>query len=291
MGEPGFWDDQSKAARISTEHSRSDAQARALRAAPARVRGRARASLAGRRRARRRDRRDASARSSRSSGGSRRTRSSRASTTAATRSSRSTRARAARTRRTGPRCFCACTSAGSPTAASSGRLLEASPGEEAGLKSTTMAVRGENAYGVVKAERGVHRLVRLSPFDASHRRHTAFAQVVVGTAARGRGRGRARRGRPPHRHLPLERRRRPAREQDRQRRPHHPPPERDRRPVPERALADLEQADRAQDPPLASRRARGGEARGRARAGAGGGAGHRLRESNPLVRAPSRTSW
>jgi peptide chain release factor 2 len=58
-------------------------------------------------------------------------------------------------------------------------MLEASPGEEAGLKSATMAVRGENAYGVVKAERGVHRLVRLSPFDASHRRHTAFAQVVV----------------------------------------------------------------------------------------------------------------
>jgi peptide chain release factor 2 len=58
-------------------------------------------------------------------------------------------------------------------------ILEASPGEEAGLKSTTVAVRGENAYGVLKAERGVHRLVRLSPFDASHRRHTAFAQVVV----------------------------------------------------------------------------------------------------------------
>ena len=57
--------------------------------------------------------------------------------------------------------------------------LDASPGEEAGLKSTTLTVRGENAYGVVKAERGVHRLVRLSPFDASHRRHTAFAQVVV----------------------------------------------------------------------------------------------------------------
>jgi peptide chain release factor 2 len=57
--------------------------------------------------------------------------------------------------------------------------LEASAGEEAGLKSATVAVRGENAYGVVKAERGVHRLVRLSPFDASHRRHTAFAQVVV----------------------------------------------------------------------------------------------------------------
>jgi peptide chain release factor 2 len=58
-------------------------------------------------------------------------------------------------------------------------MLEASPGEEAGLKSATVAVRGENAYGILKAERGVHRLVRLSPFDAAHRRHTAFAQVVV----------------------------------------------------------------------------------------------------------------
>ena len=58
-------------------------------------------------------------------------------------------------------------------------LLEASPGEEAGLKSATVAVRGENAYGVLKAERGVHRLVRQSPFDAAHRRHTAFSQVVV----------------------------------------------------------------------------------------------------------------
>src|SRR5690349_24984784 len=58
-------------------------------------------------------------------------------------------------------------------------LLEASPGEEAGLKSATFAVRGENAYGILKAERGVHRLVRLSPFDQAHRRHTSFAQVIV----------------------------------------------------------------------------------------------------------------
>jgi peptide chain release factor 2 len=58
-------------------------------------------------------------------------------------------------------------------------LVEASPGEEAGLKSATLTVRGENAYGLFKAERGVHRLVRLSPFDSAHRRHTAFAQVVV----------------------------------------------------------------------------------------------------------------
>jgi peptide chain release factor 2 len=58
-------------------------------------------------------------------------------------------------------------------------LIEASPGEEAGLKSATFTVRGENAYGVFKAERGVHRLVRLSPFDQAHRRHTSFAQVIV----------------------------------------------------------------------------------------------------------------
>jgi peptide chain release factor 2 len=58
-------------------------------------------------------------------------------------------------------------------------LVEASPGEEAGLKSATATVKGENAYGLFKAERGVHRLVRISPFDSAHRRHTAFAQVVV----------------------------------------------------------------------------------------------------------------
>jgi peptide chain release factor 2 len=58
-------------------------------------------------------------------------------------------------------------------------LVEASPGEEAGLKSATFTVKGDNAYGILKAERGVHRLVRLSPFDQAHRRHTSFAQVIV----------------------------------------------------------------------------------------------------------------
>ncbi len=58
-------------------------------------------------------------------------------------------------------------------------LIEVSPGEEAGLKSATFTVEGENAYGTLKAERGVHRLVRLSPFDQAHRRHTSFAQVIV----------------------------------------------------------------------------------------------------------------
>ncbi len=59
-------------------------------------------------------------------------------------------------------------------------MAEASPGEEAGLKSATFIARGENAYGLFAAERGVHRLVRISPFDSSARRHTSFAQVEVG---------------------------------------------------------------------------------------------------------------
>ena len=140
-------------------------------------------------------------------------------------------------------------------------LLEASPGEEAGLKSATFTVKGENAYGILKAERGVHRLVRLSPFDQAHRRHTSFAQVIVAPLLaedvdveideadlridtyRASGRRRA------------------AREQDRLGRPHHAPPDRDRRPVPERALAVVEQADRAADPQIAAGRARAGTAR------------------------------
>ncbi len=58
-------------------------------------------------------------------------------------------------------------------------LLEASAGEEAGIKSATFRAAGENAYGLFGAERGVHRLVRLSPFDSAHRRHTSFAGVEV----------------------------------------------------------------------------------------------------------------
>src|SRR3954454_4393963 len=58
-------------------------------------------------------------------------------------------------------------------------MKEASPGEEAGLKSATFISRGENAYGLFAAERGVHRLIRISPFDSSARRHTSFAQVEV----------------------------------------------------------------------------------------------------------------
>jgi peptide chain release factor 2 len=64
-------------------------------------------------------------------------------------------------------------------------LAEASPGEEAGIKSSTFIVRGENAYGLFSAEKGVHRLVRISPFDAASRRHTAFALVEVSPLVEG----------------------------------------------------------------------------------------------------------
>jgi len=58
-------------------------------------------------------------------------------------------------------------------------VLDTSPGDEAGLKSTVIAVNGEYAFGYLKSEHGVHRLVRLSPFDADHARHTSFALVEV----------------------------------------------------------------------------------------------------------------
>jgi len=58
-------------------------------------------------------------------------------------------------------------------------VLDESPGEEAGLKSATMRVEGAFAFGYMKGETGVHRLVRISPFDASSRRHTSFASVMV----------------------------------------------------------------------------------------------------------------
>jgi len=58
-------------------------------------------------------------------------------------------------------------------------VLDYQPGEEAGIKSVTLLISGTNAYGYLKAEKGVHRLVRISPFDASGRRHTSFTSVDV----------------------------------------------------------------------------------------------------------------
>ena len=58
-------------------------------------------------------------------------------------------------------------------------VLDVSPGEEGGVKSSVIQITGPNAYGYLRAERGVHRLVRISPFDGSHARHTSFALVEV----------------------------------------------------------------------------------------------------------------
>jgi peptide chain release factor 2 len=59
------------------------------------------------------------------------------------------------------------------------KLIDESPGEEAGIKSATLEIEGESAYGWLKTEAGVHRLVRISPYDANARRHTSFASVTV----------------------------------------------------------------------------------------------------------------
>jgi peptide chain release factor 2 len=66
-------------------------------------------------------------------------------------------------------------------------LLEVSPGEEAGIKSASFRVGGENAYGLYGAEKGVHRLVRISPFDSASRRQTSFAGVEVAPVVEGDG--------------------------------------------------------------------------------------------------------
>lgn len=84
-------------------------------------------------------------------------------------------------------------------------------GDEAGLKSVTFQVEGENAYGFLRSERGVHRLVRISPFDANARRHTSFSSLDVAPHSGGRSGLRGQHGGSPHRHLPCRRRWRSAR--------------------------------------------------------------------------------
>jgi peptide chain release factor 2 len=93
--------------------------------------------------------------------------------------SRSMPAPAAPRARTGPRCSSACTRAGPSGHRYKVELVDHHAGEQAGIKSATLLVKGENAYGYAKTESGVHRLVRISPYDSNARRHTSFSSVWV----------------------------------------------------------------------------------------------------------------
>ena len=164
-------------------------------------------------------------------------------------------------------------------------VLDYQPGEEAGLKSVTLTLTGEYAFGLMSAEAGVHRLVRISPFDQAARRHTSFASVYVW---------------PeidedieidiPEKDLridtyPIERRRRPARQRHRLRGPDHAPADRHRRVVPERAVAAQEPRRGDEGAEGAALRPEAEGAAGQARADRRREEGHRLRQPDPQLRA------
>ena len=133
-------------------------------------------------------------------------------------------------------------------------VIETTAGEEAGLRRATLHVIGRWAYGYLKAEIGVHRLVRISPFDANKRRHTSFAAVDVTPELPEEAEIEIKAGRAQGGYLPLRRRGRTARQQDGIRHPDHAPADRHHRPVPERPLA-------AQEPPHGDEDADGEAAR------------------------------
>ena len=181
MQAQGFWDDQQTAAKVSAEHARATRRLEGWRSLVAEVDdldalaelADEDPSVAGRGRG------HAVRRPRRGSPSSRRRGSSPAATTPATRSSPSTPARAGPTPRTGPRWCCGCSCAGPSSAGSRSRCSRRARARRPGIKSATFRASGENAYGLFNAEKGVHRLVRLSPFDAANRRQTSFAGVEV----------------------------------------------------------------------------------------------------------------
>ena len=142
-------------------------------------------------------------------------------------------------------------------------VLDYLEGEEAGIKSASIMIEGFNAYGYLKSEAGVHRLVRVSPFDASGRRHTSFASVEV---------------------MPVERRGRPEGQQDRLSRAHHPPAHRHRRLLPGGAQPVPEQGRRHADAQIQAHPDQGAGASRKDRGHPRRPEGDRLGRPDPLLR-------
>ena len=142
------------------------------------------------------------------------------------------------------------------------KIMDYQEGDEAGLKSATIMIEGENAYGYLRGEHGVHRLVRVSPFDANARRQTSFASVEVMPDLPEDAGHRDPAGGHRDAGLPRQRRRRPARQQDLLRRATHPPAHRRGRLLPDRAKPVPEQRQLHEDAPRqASRAANAGKGR------------------------------
>ena len=116
------------------------------------------------------------------------------------------------------------------------KVLDLLEGDEAGIKSVTFTAEGDNAYGYLKAEKGIHRLVRISPFDSQSRRHTSFASVEVMPEIINDEEI----GRPESRYLSFGRRGRSARQQNRKRGAYHAYPDGHYRCLSERAQPDSE---------------------------------------------------
>ena len=163
--------------------------------------------------------------------------------------------------------------------------LEETEGEEAGIKSATIQVKGRNAYGWLKTENGVHRLVRISPFDSNARRHTSFASVNVYPVIDDRIKIDIKESDVRIDTMRAERRRRPARQQDRIGDPADAYPDQHRGVLPERPLAAPQPRAGLGHAARAALRAGAEEARGEGRRRAGRQDRYRLGPPDPLLRA------
>jgi hypothetical protein len=169
-------------------------------------------------------------------------------------------------------------------------VLDYQDGDEAGIDAVSIAFEGDNAYGYLRSGAGVHRLVRMSPFNADHTRQTAFAAVEVMPDARRRHRHRhPRQGRRDHDDA-RRRQGRAEREQGRDGGPSAPPADRHQHRVPRRAQPAPEPRHGDAHPQGEAVRDRAAEARERSTA-ANAEERHQLRQPDPKLRARAVPSW